>query len=131
MKLSAGRYIVTSILLISGCAALSTGAGGLTAEDVVGELQAEGIDLVEGDRAMHSSLSVPGYTFSVAGGELQIYEYKSESSASLDASRIRRGSGEVTSAPHFYHRENILAIYTGNDLVVLSALNDLLGGQIR
>ena len=116
-------------VLVAGCGVLKNSGDRLTIDDIVEDIRSRGVSLVEVDRAMHEFFSVSGHAFAVeGGGEIHIYEYRSEASATLDASKIE--AKRSTDPPHFYQRENIIAVYTGRDLTVEAALTDVLGSQL-
>ena len=81
--------------------------------------------------------AVPGSVYTVDGDDLQVFEYRNESAASADASRISRDGGTVgTSAiawiapPHIFRKGPMIVIYLGSHARIRDALAAELGSQI-
>ena len=81
--------------------------------------------------------SVPGQRYQMDGEELQVYEYTDEAAAQTDAQRISPDGftiGTTTvdwlDTPHFFQRDRYLVLYLGQNPIILSLLESILGPQI-
>lgn len=81
--------------------------------------------------------SASGRIILIGKNEVQIFEYKSESFAKLDAKQISedgytiRDVRQVWAAPpHFYQEGKLIVLYLGNEQDTLHILEDILGKQI-
>jgi hypothetical protein len=113
---------------------------GQTAFDLLEALRAAVPNIEVADKTPQSPqplFSVPGRRYQVGDDELQVYEYADGAAAQVDAQRISPDGftiGATTvdwvNTPHFFQRDRYLVLYLGNNPVMLSLLEGLLGPQI-
>lgn len=113
-------------VIVAGCG--STESTLLTSEDVIPQLEAEGLVLIPSGVSNFDAFSTTGEQFQVgSGGMLHLYEYNNENRAALDASRVNPG---ITSDVHVFRKGNIVAVYVGDDFGVQSAVAGVFGAEL-
>jgi len=103
----------------------STGSPQVTDRDsLVRFLENQGVTLLAPQPVTATSFTQPGLSYSVAndGGELQVFEYRSDAEAEADAHRVGVGMGA-----HVYQKGQLVALYLGDDALVQTALLRALG----
>jgi hypothetical protein len=129
-----------SLLILLGC---SAGPGGdsaaaskqTTTASVVDQLKASGLRVESRGSIEQSFFSVPATVYAVDGDDLQLYEYPTAPAAEKDAAKVAPNGAIGTSMPmwiappHFFRRDQIIAIYLGSSAKNLEALRQTLGQQ--
>ena len=127
--LASGALLLALSLTLTACAgsAAASQYEFQTKADLITYLQREGITLQEFGAVMEPAFSGDGTQYNVlGGGTLYIFEYRSATAASLDASQVN-GAVLGMSGPKIYQDGPLLAVYTGNDARVQTALSTVLG----
>jgi hypothetical protein len=99
-------------------------------------LSATGVPVEVRGSATQPFFEVEGHSLSVAGAEVQAYEFADEAAA-LAALSVVSPAGRVTGAepirwggtPHFYQAGRLVALYVGDDPAILRLLGVALGKQ--
>jgi hypothetical protein len=101
---------------------------------LVEALGAAGAQVRVKDRVDQPFLSGSGRVLAVNGHDVQVFQYASEAAAEADASRVSPDGGTVggtaimwVGRPHFYRKGLLVALYLGDDVPTLSALQAALG----
>ncbi|HEY0737988.1 MAG TPA: hypothetical protein VGD69_23935 [Herpetosiphonaceae bacterium] len=109
---------------------------------LVDNLRAKGLMVEPTSEVEQPFLGAKGTTLRISGGEInqpadiQSFEYPSADAAQADLSHIGADGNPTTSivewtgAPHFFHKEQLIVLYVGDDPAVVSLLNELLGPQV-
>lgn len=118
--------------LVAFAVSLAVGCGGMAAvvrdsDTVVQQLRARGVDVQPEGMADQPLLSQVGQAFRIGVDGLEIYEYRSESSAVLDAQELKRADLSPFGQIHVYQGGNIIALYFGDNLEVQGILTDVVG----
>lgn len=122
----AGSILAVLVVIATGCATAESTLQ--TTEDVIPQLENEGLVLMYSGVSNFSDFSVTGEQYQVgAGGMLHLYEYNNENRAALDASRVDPG---IMSHAHVYRSGNIVAVYIGDDFGVQSAIAGVFGAEL-
>lgn len=129
------------VFIIFGC---SAGSGGdstaaaskqTTTASIVDRLKANGLRVESRGSIEQSFFSVPATVYAVDGDDLQIYEYPNASGAETDAGKVTPNGAIGTSMPmwvappHFFRRDNTIAIYLGSSARTLETLREAMGPQ--
>lgn len=122
-----------SLFVLLGCSAGSGGDSAVTS--IVDQLNASGLRVEPRGSIEQPFFSVPATVYAVDGDDLQLYQYASASAAEKDAAKVAPNGAIGTSMPmwiappHFFRRDNIIAIYLGSSAKTLDALHQTLGPQ--
>jgi len=102
----------------------------------VAALDALGAQVQVVDRVSQPFFSPEGVIVTVAGKNVQIFEYASAAAMEGEAFQVAADGKSVgtstvnwVGAPHFYKSGRIIVIYTGDDAGVLSLLSRAMGPQ--
>ncbi|PIW33478.1 MAG: hypothetical protein COW27_00480 [Nitrosopumilales archaeon CG15_BIG_FIL_POST_REV_8_21_14_020_37_12] len=105
-------------------------------QSLVLALKSRGLEVKETEEINDSVFAVPITVLSVAGMDLQVYEFGSESSTneaiqivSPDGTEIGTSVIRWIDEPHFYSQGKIIVQYIGHNPEMLSVLDSLLGNQ--
>lgn len=100
--------------------------------DIVRALQNEGVTLHARGMATGSYVSQPGQEYMTSNGErVMIYEYQSTAAATLDASQLSGLDMNPSTPPHFFQKDNVIAVYLGNNPMVVTAFSNVLGTRLE
>lgn len=124
--------------LVAGCASMERSEADRARAEAVEDTETLLEYLVYNDIAMMNHgpfssdrLTVPGYRFTIySGGELYIFEYPNGADALVDVGWLERERG-IEAERHLYRKENLVALYYGEDPRVTRALNRSMGSQIQ
>ncbi len=152
--------ITLSTLALAACAGSvtntdTTGTGNLSATSSNSSSLAPDIDAGEGTRGVANALrakdlqvriasltpedqspfpNATGYTLSVNGQTVQVYEYADEAAASADVGSVSRDGSTIgnqtvswVGMPHFYHTGNVILLYLGNNRAIMNPLEEIAG----
>ncbi len=104
------------------------------APSITESLAASGVEVEEGETVAEPLFEVEGHALTVNGQEVQLYEFAdaaaAEEQAALvapDGTSIGTTPVSVETTPHFYHKDNTIAFYAGDDAAVLAALEVVFG----
>jgi hypothetical protein len=95
----------------------------------------QGVTVEPGDSVEQPFFSVIGQTVAINGQDVQIFEYPTEAEAEAEAATIDAAGNPATmmirwiAPPHFYRTGRVIALYLGDDVQVLRALEAALGPQ--
>lgn len=112
--------------------------GGVSELDtLIARLRKSGrIKVQRGGEVSQPFFTAKGRLLKLDGEDVQVFEYPTEEQAGLEAGRVAPGgSGVGTSMPmwiappHFYRTGRLIALYVGENGVVISALENALGPQ--
>lgn len=97
-------------------------------------LTAAGVEVEEGEAVAESLFEVEGHILHVNGQDVQVYEFADAAAAEEQAARVSPDGTSigttpvsVEAIPHFYHKDNTIAFYAGDDATVLAALEVVFG----
>lgn len=136
-----GRSIGALAAAVVCAACLSHGPDSLrdTPFDVpqlIEALRETGTPVSAGDRIEQPFFTVTGRMVSVAGEDVQVYQYADEDAARREAATISPDGGTIgTSAPfwagspHFYRKGLLIVLYVGDSAPVMQPLERVLGPQ--
>ncbi len=100
------------------------------------ELRAQGVTAKRREAVSQPFFSVKGRAVAINGESVQVFVYPNTQAAETDASRVSpNGSSVGTSMmswmapPHFYRRDNLIALYVGGDTTLIRAMETVLGSQ--
>lgn len=96
-------------------------------DTVLQQLEDQGVNPVFAGPASQRFLSTPGRAYTINQHGLQLYVYRSNASAVLDARRVSSRELSVFDRVHFYQGGNIIALYFGDDPTVQRTLSDVVG----
>jgi hypothetical protein len=109
---------------------------------LVDNLRAKGLMVEPTSEVEQPFLGVKGTTLRISGGDIkqpadiQSFEYPSADAAQADLSQIGADGNpktsivEWTGAPHFFHKDQLVVLYVGDDQAVVTVLTELLGPQV-
>lgn len=98
--------------------------------DVVEALREEGVRMQVAGPVSQEVLSAPGQAYTTDGGTMQLYVYRSETSATLDAQQLK-GRGQPTGdRSSYFQGGNVIALYFGDAVDVERALSEVIGPRI-
>ncbi len=111
-----------------------TTEGETAAPSLAESLTAAGVEVEEGETVAESLFEVEGHLLHVNGQDVQVYEFADAAAAeeqaalvSPDGTSIGTTPVSVEAIPHFYHKDNTIAFYAGEDAIVLAALEVVFG----
>ena len=111
-----------------------TTEGETAAPSLAESLTAAGVEVEEGETVAESLFEVEGHLLHVNGQDVQVYEFADAAAAeeqaalvSPDGTSIGTTPVSVEAIPHFYHKDNTIVFYTGEDAAVLAALEVVFG----
>jgi len=122
------------IAVLFGCSA-GSGDDPEAGTSLVDQLKANGLRVESRGSIEQSFFSVPATVYAVDGDDLQVYEYASASAAETDAAKVAPNGAIGTSMPmwvappHFFRRDNVVAIYLGSSPKTIGVLRQILGQQ--
>lgn len=122
------RFFVLFGLAVGLAACATTSRTPTTADDVLEALREEGVSIQPAGVASQPALTTPGRAYNTPQGPVELYVYRSESSALLDARQFS-GAAEGPSAVVF-QGNNVIALYFGTDVTVERALSEVVGGRL-
>lgn len=103
---------------------------------LVASLRAAGTSVKPGAKVEQPFFSVIGRSLQVDGEDVQVFEYPDAAAADAQAAQVSpTGTGIGTTRihwigpPHFYKKGRLLVLYIGDNDIVLSALETVLGPQ--
>lgn len=127
------------LLLLGACAGkapTTAGGGEFGFEALSDALRAHGAQVRPGAKIEQPFFAVPGRFLGVNGEDVQVFEYPDVASARAAAAQISPDGGTIGTAkpfwaapPHFYLRDRVLVLYTGDAARVRDALEAVLGPQ--
>ena len=133
MPVDAGENPAFNIQLDMGDRTL---AGGSQIAFLLERLQAAGASAEPGSPIPQAMFSVPGQNLNVNRSQLQVFEYPSDAEANQDRETVAPDGSSIGTVsmfwmtpPHFYHKENLIALYIGEDPDLLNMFEDSLGAQ--
>ncbi len=108
--------------------------GEAAAPSLAESLTAAGVEVEEGEAVAESLFEAEGHILHVNGQDVQVYEFADAAAAeeqaalvSPDGTSIGTTPVSVEAIPHFYHKDNTIAFYAGEDATVLAALEVVFG----
>jgi hypothetical protein len=137
MKRRWGILIGISIALAWGVSCTRGPAASPTDyRSLVDALQAEGATVEPGGAVAQPFFAVEPQVITVNGAQVQVYEFTDTASAEAAAARVSADGSTVGSTmitwiapPHFYRSGRLVVLYVGDNEVVLSLLQSVLGEQ--
>lgn len=118
--------------LISGC----SNSGVMNYSRLVDDLKAGGYAVQTGGEVSQAFFSVKGKIIKIINEDVQVFEYKDETTMKAEASQVSSDGGSVgtsmvtwMSVPHFYKAGKLIVIYIGENAVVKGALEKVIGAQ--
>lgn len=128
------RFVVASLSLVvlAGCSFTA-----YSHETMLRDLKQQGISVNEKSERISSPLFGEGYAVKAAGQEIQTYTYSSAFQANAAAGSLN-ANGEPTKdmvwewkgSAHVYRKDNLVALYVGEDKSLLQALRAVMGKPI-
>ena len=101
---------------------------------LIDALRKAGATIAIGDSIEQPFLSVTGTQLTLNGADVQLFQYADEAAAQSDATRLAdtlagKGTAMVTwvASPHAYRAGRVIALYVGDDTVVLKLLQEAMG----
>ena len=137
----AGRSIGTMVAALACAGCLTHGPDSLrdTPFDIpqlVEALRQTGTMVNSGDEIEQPFFTVRGRMVSVAGEDVQVYQYPDEDAARRVAATISPDGGTIgtsspfwAASPHFYRRGLLVVLYVGDSASVMRPLERVLGTQ--
>jgi hypothetical protein len=123
--------LLGTVIFVHGCGSIRSARSVADSAALVEYLRSEGVVLYATGQTTHHFFSPPGQSFNVgAGGTLQVFEYPSETSASLDAQQIDMNAMRLPIRPHFYRRGILIVLYLGDDQMILQSLSEVLSPHL-
>jgi hypothetical protein len=131
--------IAVAALLLSACASKSPPAGGEAPfgfEALAAALRARGAQVLPGEAVEQPFFSVAGRFLAVNGEDVQVFEYADAEAARAEAATVSPDGGTIGTAkpfwaapPHFYRRDRVIVLYTGDAGRVRTPLEAVMGPQ--
>ena len=129
-------WIVFAIALIAGLFAGCTTSTVMNYSRLVDDLKKGGNTVQTDGEVNQPFFSVEGKLIKVNNEDVQVFEYKDESSMQTEASQVSPTGSSVgttiltwVSTPHFYKAGKLIVLYVGNNTTVTGALEKVLGAQ--
>lgn len=114
----------------------SNGSSVPAASGVSDRLRSAGLTMTDAGTIEQPFWTRRAHVWSTAAGDLQVYEFASDSEARAAATEVGADGGTIgtlsvawMAAPHFYLRVNAIVIYLGSDVTTLQKLEGVLGKQ--
>lgn len=133
------RFIVSAVLMLllalthTACTRLKTDTDPATVTDVdslVEYLEANSVALLDHGRFISPTMSVTGYAYTpTSGGTLHLFQYPTAGDALTDVAKVDTGR-DARNAPHLYRKDDLVAIYWGDDPRLEQALRRVFGSRI-
>jgi hypothetical protein len=136
-----GRRIGTTLAALACAGCLTHGSDSLreTPFDIpqlVAALRETGATANTGDEIEQPFFTVMGRMVSLAGEDVQVYQYSDEDVARQVAATISPDGGTIgtsrpfwAASPHFYRKGLLIVLYTGDSASVIRPLDGVLGRQ--
>lgn len=106
-------------------------------DQVLASFKDAGLSVMDSGTVNQPFFSVAGQVMSIGGHDVQFFDYPDGASARTEAALIAPDAGSVggtmvtwIATPHFYRYNNLVALYTGDDVAFLQALEEVLGPPI-
>ena len=112
----------------------SSGGQAMTAAGLVDALETAGLTVTPAGTLDPSITTVPGATYKVGNGDLQIYEYADPMAARADAEDVALEKSQLIrwiAPPNFFNAGKLFVIYLGDDQDALAALRSALGPALN
>jgi hypothetical protein len=136
-----GHRIGTTLVALACAGCLTHGSDSLreTPFDIpqlVAALRDTGATVKSGDEIEQPFFAVTGRMVSVAGEDVQVYQYPDEDAARRVAATISPDGGTIgtsrpfwAASPHFYRKGLLIVLYVGDSAAVTRPLERVLGTQ--
>ncbi|MBI5931663.1 MAG: hypothetical protein HY862_20305 [Chloroflexi bacterium] len=99
-------------------------------------LTAAGASVEEGEAVTQPFFEVEGHILKVNGQDVQVFEFpdaatteEQVASVAPDGTAVGTTPVSVEGTPHFFYKDNTIALYVGEDAAVLAALEVVFGAQ--
>lgn len=123
------RFLL-AVLLLAGC---TTSNAPQTIDD---ELRAAGLKVEDAGEVEQPFFPVPAHVYVVEGGDVQVYQFDSETTAAAEAAKVSANGMTIGTSsmhwmapPHFFRRGATIVNYIGENRRVLAELERLMGRQ--
>lgn len=142
-KLSLVSSLLLFAIFVAACgsqpSAPGAGSQGEPVKDyasLIDALQKAGATIEPGGEIEQPFFTVKGQVVKINGVDVQTFEYETAEKLEAEAIQIAPDGGSIgttmvtwVATPHFFKVGRILAVYVGDDQVVLDLLNAVLGTQ--
>lgn len=134
---AAASTVVTALVLVAvalgGCASSGQSQGGaqMSVDSLVQRMEAEDVNMLQqggGVQDEFSSESSAEFRAGSSGDVVEVYEFRREATAELEANRI---DADPNQPPFYYQDSNLIVVHRGQDQVVSSALLSIFGRRVR
>jgi hypothetical protein len=140
-KVSARRlFLIVSILTLlvygAGCAQKEPAGPVTDYASLVDNLRAAGATVEPTGEIIQDFFSVKGQAINVNGEDVQVFEYRDNAAAEMEAQLISPDGSSIGTSmpfwvapPHFYKGGKIIVLYVGENVAVIDLLESVLGAQ--